>query len=237
MSNAADVKSFQQGTEIRREGESGDVFVIESGQVELFATRSGRRVPLGLRGPGEIVGEASILGESRQAPALTAREACVLRVLPRKAVDRSHPAVEALALTLLKRQQDQLAIDERANSGDACNTSAAQELARTVAAADNFLERFNGIRRVSGDIADISLRTNLLAVNASVEAARAGPSGRGFSIVANEVRGLAERAKGYVGEIDTLVAELNKMFAGLAGQLRSVEAKLSGSEEGGEKRP
>jgi len=71
----------------------------------------------------------------------------------------------------------------------------------------NLETRAKDITNIVSIVSGISEQTNLLALNASIEAARAGEAGRGFSVVAEEVRKLAEQSKGAVEEINSNLAQ------------------------------
>lgn len=76
------------------------------------------------------------------------------------------------------------------------------------------------INELTGAIMAISSQTSLLALNASIEAARAGEAGRGFAVVATEIGSLANQTSETVGNINSIVSDVNHAVSTLAESLR-----------------
>ncbi|WP_425274890.1 methyl-accepting chemotaxis protein [Pseudomonas aegrilactucae] len=123
--------------------------------------------------------------------------------------------VQEVARNAEEASEAALMADQQAREGDRVVGEAIAQIERLAAEVDHSSEAMGQLKAESdkiGSVLDViksvAQQTNLLALNAAIEAARAGEAGRGFAVVADEVRSLAQRTQQSTEEIEALIAGL-----------------------------
>ncbi|WP_425375724.1 methyl-accepting chemotaxis protein [Pseudomonas fluorescens] len=163
------------------------------------------RVQSQLSAAKQIVNNAEVMIGTEKITSQLSREALAAAS---QAHQRSTEGREVLAQSIIRMHQ----LSQRAN--------ASRELIEALS------QRSEEIQRVTLVIQSIASQTNLLALNAAIEAARAGEHGRGFAVVADEVRGLAGRTATATDEVGVMVADIQQRTAQVVEQIRQLSADL-----------
>ncbi|KPC24706.1 Methyl-accepting chemotaxis protein [Pseudomonas syringae pv. cilantro] len=123
--------------------------------------------------------------------------------------------VQEVARNAEEASEAAVAADQQARDGERVVNEAIAQIERLAVAVGNSSEAMGALKQESekiGSVLDViksvAQQTNLLALNAAIEAARAGEAGRGFAVVADEVRSLAQRTQKSTEEIEALIASL-----------------------------
>ena len=138
-------------------------------------------------------------------------------------VSSSHISASALETEQNSQEAMRLAAEGSDRVGQA--STAIRRMSETVTGASSRIlaleERIGQVSSIANVIKEIAGQTNLLALNAAIEAARAGEQGRGFAVVADEVRKLAERTSSATTEIEQMITGIQSDTSSAVGAMNA----------------
>lgn len=182
-------------------------------------------------------GVGQIAAAADQLSAITAQTSAGVQT-QKEETEQTATAMHQMAATVQEvaqnAEQASLAAadaDREAQQGNLVVQQAISQIGKLAEEVEQSAEAMQELNQESGRIGSVleviravAEQTNLLALNAAIEAARAGDQGRGFAVVADEVRALARRTHDSTQEIESLIANLQRLAGGAATQMEGSRA-------------
>ena len=152
-------------------------------------------------------------------------------------LEESSASLEEMTSMTKRNAENAQSVKEMALTTRQSADAGAEQVAAMLAAMESIMAASSGVTKILKNIDEIAFQTNILALNAAVEAARAGEAGAGFSVVADEVRNLAQRSAAAARETAEKIedsvkrskqgvvisAEVAKTFADIQAKVRELD--------------
>lgn len=162
--------------------------------------------------------QASAATERSSAVRETAATVMQVRKTAEVSVSKTRLVAEQAQQVAATAESGRQAVEENIRGSESARARMEALAERIVA----FSELAQAISDINTSVADLADQSNLLSVNAGIEAAKAGDAGRGFAVVASEVKTLAERSREATGQVRRIIAEFQK----------SAQAAVMAAEQG-----